>query len=303
MGTERRDGMRGIGPEVKSDTIFRRRMRRHQGWYRDHVLGVPYGRGTNRRQGKPLGNMLTKASAELGLNFLTRGIFEVAKRRIAKGAGAVDPYRLLHNMLSSQPMCFNLFGELALDVGLATRLTRSLWGEHIGQVRRICFEWAPTPAPLKDRTAFDAFIEYDVSGGGLGFIGIEIKLTEPFSPKRHNRPEYRHWMTDDAPWRLGVDPSSRPHNQLWRNHLLGWSLLQHRDSVYVRGEVTVVYHPEDKACRRAIDGYTALLRDESTFSSFDLANILSSWTPLAGDWLQSFERRYLAMDEGPAADA
>ena len=111
MGTERRDGMRGIGPEVKSDTIFRRRMRRHQGWYRDHVLGVPYGRGPNRRQGKPLGNMLTKASAELGLNFLTWGIFEVAKRRIDKGTGAVDPYRLLHNMLSSQPMCFNLFGN------------------------------------------------------------------------------------------------------------------------------------------------------------------------------------------------
>ena len=28
----------------------------------------------------------------------------------------VEPFRLMHNMLSSQPMCFNLFGELTLDL-------------------------------------------------------------------------------------------------------------------------------------------------------------------------------------------
>ncbi len=52
--------------------------------------------------------MLTGESANAGLNFLTPGIFALAKRRIEEGRGVVEPFRLLRNMLSSQPMCFNL---------------------------------------------------------------------------------------------------------------------------------------------------------------------------------------------------
>ena len=65
------------------------------------------------------------------------------------------------------------------------------------------FEWAPAPASeyLNDRTTFDAFIEYETEGGRVGFIGIETKLCEPFSPREYDREEYRRWMTEDAPWR------------------------------------------------------------------------------------------------------
>ena len=34
----------------------------------------------------------------------------------------MDSFRLLRNMLSSQPMCFNLLGFVALDHDLGTRL-------------------------------------------------------------------------------------------------------------------------------------------------------------------------------------
>ena len=75
--------------------------------------------------------MLTGESANTGLNFLTPGIIALAKQRIAEGPGA-EPFRLLRNMLSSQPMCFNLFGELALDLDNAAELVQALWGTSAG---------------------------------------------------------------------------------------------------------------------------------------------------------------------------
>ena len=254
--------------------------------------------------------MLTEESANKGLNFLTPGIFELAKNRIAKEEGAVEPFRLLRNMLSSQPMCFNLFGEPARDLELATALARALWGNRIARVVNVRFEWAPDRenerAPerekkyLNDRTAFDVFIEYETADGNLGFIGIETKLSEPFSPKRYDGQKYRCWMTADSPWRPGADVAATRHNQLWRNHLLAWSLLRYPRSEYTQGGVTVVHHPEDRRCRSVIEGYKALLRDDSTFAAFDLDEIVSAWKPLAGDWLRDFERRYLAFGESAA---
>lgn len=134
--------------------------------------------------------MLTEESAKQGLNFLTTGIFSVAKQRLDK-KGAVEPFRQLRNMLSSQPMCFNLFGELALDLDLATTLARALWGPQVGRVVRMCFEWAPEPADeyLNDRTAFDAFLEYETVDGLPAFIGVETKLSEPFSQKNMTAPD------------------------------------------------------------------------------------------------------------------
>ena len=294
--------MRGIGPDVESDDEFRKRMRRHQGWYRDRVLRVPYGTGPNRWDTRLLGNMLTEESANRGLNFLTPGIFELAEKRIGKASGTVEPFRLSRNMLSSQPMCFNLFGEPARDLELATALARTLWGNHIARVNKVCFEWAPEPAEeyLRDRTAFDAFIEFEITDGGLGFIGIETKLSEPFSPTRYDGEKYRRWMTAGSPWRPEADVAATRHNQLWRNHLLAWSLLQHPQPKYAQGSVTVVYHPEDHRCRSVIEGYKAVLRDDSTFSAFDLKEVVSAWNQLAGDWLREFERRYLALDESAA---
>ncbi len=304
MTGETQAGMYGIGPQSKSDNDFARRMRRHQSWYRACVLKVPYGTGPWPWSHTPYGNMLTKQSAAAGLSFLTPGIFDLAKRRIAAGTGTVEPFRLMRNMLSSQPMCFNLFGKLSLDHTLATELVRVLWGEHIARVTGVHIEWAPEPAAeyLDDRTAFDAFIEYETQDERAGFIGIETKLSEPFSilpHYRYDKPAYRRWMTPDGPWRAdaGDEVAKREHNQLWRDHLLAWSLLRHPASKYAEGGLSVVYHPEDRRCREVIAGYCALLRDAATFSSFDLAQVVSVWKPLAGPWLAKFEQRYLALEQ------
>src|ERR1019366_6109374 len=78
----------------------------------------------------------------------------------------VDPFRLMHNMLSSQPMCFNLFGPLAVDRDRAGRLLAALFPGEIARVHEVKIEYAPSPASeyLADRTSFDAFIDYELAG-------------------------------------------------------------------------------------------------------------------------------------------
>lgn len=108
-------------------------------------------------------------------------------------------------------------------------------------------------------------------------------------------------MSDEGPWHLDADVTATKHNQLWRNHLLAWALLRHPDSKYAMGTFTVVHHPEDTRCRDVIEGYRDLLRDESTFASFGIGEIVNLWKPLTGQWIQEFERRYVLLDESEAA--
>ena len=303
MAAEDLDSRRGVGPQSGSDDGFKKRMRLHQSWYRDRVLCVPYGTGPWKSSTTYYGNMLTEESAKDGLNFLTPSIFALAEKRIAEGHGVVEPFRLLRNMLASQSMCFNLFGELALDRdhGNATKLVQALWRTGAIHVTSVRFEWAPEPAAeyLNDRTAFDAFIEYETKDGRMGFIGIETKLSEPFSEVEYDREEYRRWMAEDSPWRSDARDkvSHTRHNQLWRDHLLAWAMLRPPDSKYVEGGLAVVYHPEDHRCREAIEGYRGLLRHDATFSTFDLATVVAAWKPLTGEWLSRFEQRYLALED------
>ena len=83
------------------------------------------------------------------------------------------------------------------------------------------------------------------------------------------------------------------HNQLWRDHLLAWSLLSHRLSEYGHGRLAVVFHGADDGTRNVIAGYRQFLRDDATFQSLELADIVSAWKPHAGEWLTDFERRYV----------
>ena len=77
---------------------------------------------------------LTRADGALGSNFLSDKIHMVALERFKKNVGTVEDYRLFHDMLSSMPMCFNLFGELAADLELARRLLERFAGLDVAEV-------------------------------------------------------------------------------------------------------------------------------------------------------------------------
>ena len=291
------------GPQYAKDDPFTRRMRLHQSWYRAQVLGVPCGVGPTAGSPNRYGNMLTPEDGERGLNFLTPEIYEVVKRNL----GAGEPYRLKHNMLSSQPMCFNLFGPLVDDLDLATRLMRPIIGDQLEAVTRVLIEYAPAPRSeyLDDATAFDAFVEYRRRDGDLGFVGIETKLTEPFSRSHYDRPSYRRWMEGpESPWlpEAGTKVDAIAHNQLWRDHLLAVALLNHTRSPYRHGALMLVRHGGDAKCARVVRGYRKLLRPgDETFLDMPLAELVDRWSRcLDGghhqEWLAAFQRRYVDVD-------
>jgi len=297
----------GLGPQYGGDTPFGKRMRRHQSWYRACVLRLPFGTGPGPNDTGQYGNMLTRQDGKDGRNFLTPEIANVVRERLALGGGVLEVYRLRHNMLSSQPMCFNLFGPLVRDFDLARRLLAALVPEKVAHVTRVEIEWAPQPAfdYLNDHTAFDAFIEYLTVDGRMSGLGIETKLSEPFSQKEYDRSEYRRWMEiPDSPWRPDAweKVSAKAHNQLWRDHLLAVALRSRRDSPFSVTHLMLVRHPLDNECAHITAGYKQLLRDgNDTLLDMPLDQLVERWLSVIGegphyDWLTAFKLRYLDLE-------
>ncbi len=183
--------------------------------------------------------------------------------------------------------------------------------ESVAEVTRVAIEWAPEPASdyLGDRTAFDAFVEYRTQEGDLCALGIETKLTEPFSQKVYDGESYRRWMNAaDGIWRpeAGAQVQRIEHNQLWRYHVLSVALGHHPRSPYAYTRLLVVHHPQDPDCRDTFDGYRALLRTEDvSLAVRDLESLVAAWSRLVTEtahaaWLNAFHLRYVDLEPSDA---
>lgn len=279
-------------------------MRYKQSHYRANTLKIPFGTGPNENSNLYYGNMLTKKDGDAGRNFLNDIIFQVVKERVFRRYGALDPFRLLRNMLSSQPMCFNLFGMMKNDLLLAT----DFWKIHFPEIKeiiRVELEYAPQPAAkyLNDRTAFDSYFEYITVNSKKGLIGIEVKFTEPFSQQHYDSEYYRRWSGSvDSPWIDGTceQLSNINYNQLWRDHLLVVSMINQPNSEFQEGKLVLIRHPDDSDCERCIEQYKKHLKpDNKTFREFQLSNFLSPFNKIKTDqivqkWLDDFKLRYIA---------
>ena len=298
-----------------SDNGFKARMRFHQSWYREHKLSLEPGTNSSASDKNALyGSRLTVADGEAGHNFLSDEIASVAKEHLKDDEGSASEKaqsRLLCDMLSSQPMCFNLFGPLVLDLELATRLVRALRGVPDDlEVIRVALEYAPEPAAdyLDDKTSHDAFVEYRRPNGDLGFIGIETKLTEPFT--QHVYPfsqRYSRWENEPGWWwvRGAADEhfTVKQYNQLWRNHLLTFSMLNQEPPAYSEAFAAVLYHDDDESCPKAMTKYREHLRAEShaTLLDWPLSHVLEEWKKLLETskhhaWFADFRLRYWDLD-------
>lgn len=285
---------------------FIARMRFHQSWYRHTVLGLEP--GPNPR-GQIYGNMLTQQDGHEGRIFLSESTFEHAKERYPFSKGGGDASRVYCNLLSSEPMCFNLFGPLKSDLDLATDLMRRLAGfPGDASVVNVLFEDAPDKeSHLNDGTSFDVFVEYKRPGERRGLVGIEIKLTEPFTQKHCDfDADYARWQDrGEWWWKPGAeaDFSNLSFNQLWRNHLLVYAMLNQPEPEYDEGSCAVVHAASNAHTHKAIASYRALLYPvgDQTLHDWTLQSIVEAWT-LALDgtwhqkWLDGFRNRYLDLE-------
>lgn len=291
--------------QVSSDTEWRAQYRLLQSWYRETVLKEPPGFSTLRNEpgSRLVGSMLSADAvrARPALNFLSPEIAAyvgIRSAQVLQAGGTLDEDRLMRNMLSSQPLCFNLFGYLRDHRAKAARVLRDLLSLDISIIDRIEVEEAPPPdRHLGDRTAFDAIIEYRDCDGASGLLGIETKYTEPFSTPRYSRDTYTHLT--EAPssgFRPGAaailqEPAT---NQLWRNALLVLSLSRTRDFRY--GHVVVLACRGDVGAARAAAGLREQLVSPDSLLRVaaleDLIEACVQWDGLR-EWALEFRRRYL----------
>ena len=95
----------------------------------------------------------------MGANFLSDSIRDAVTDRLAtpQSYQKIDERRLFEDLLSSMPMCFNLFGEASRDPARAANVAAALWGTNAESAAEVRFEWSPCrrdQAFLNDGTAF-----------------------------------------------------------------------------------------------------------------------------------------------------
>ncbi|HEV2558380.1 MAG TPA: hypothetical protein VGU45_07125 [Microvirga sp.] len=180
-----------------------------------------------------LGSRLTFVSARAGANFLTPAIAHTVWRELAyREIGALyDTDRLRLNLLSSQPLLFNLFAPLKADLALATRVVAELLPGFMDEVTDVLFEHAPArghPAFTGDHTAFDLLIRGRTPTGQRAFIALELKYAEGMTEAaRPLHPRYDELAPISGLFNDPADPALRanPLQQLFRQHCLAQCMV------------------------------------------------------------------------------
>ncbi|MXY79952.1 MAG: hypothetical protein F4Y94_09775 [Chloroflexi bacterium] len=258
--------------ETVDKNDFQRRARLLQALWREE-RNLPIGQ-VSKRNLRCIGSSVAMPYAQEKLaNYLTETIREVVRAEVldpVKRAGKVyTKPRIFDNLLSSQPLCFNLFGELQRDLPLASAVLGALTDGRLTRVTAIEFEHSPgrgDPRFTGDRSAFDVFVEFE-GPRGRGFLGIEVKYHENLKGGTSKDNDRYHEIADA----MGAfDPTRRgrllgePLQQIWRDHLLAGSLRLDRPSGYDDGAFLFLYPAQNLACADAIGEYAACLTNKDS---------------------------------------
>ena len=221
------------------DNRFKACARLFQALWRERTQ-LPIGTFTNHQGAKRrIGSLIAEAPAEEGRNFLTPEIAEVARLETAyqEPGAMIDRTRLFGNLLSSMPMCFNLFAPLRRDLELAAKILRSIMpGIDIKAVRHVWFEHSPgrvDPTLTGDRSAFDVAFVYERADGKHGLVGVETKYSEsgqePAPPELN--PRYAELSRASGLFKAPDHAALRvnPLQQLFREHLLAQAAVLRGD--------------------------------------------------------------------------
>jgi len=242
-------------------------------------------------------------------NFLTDKIKTLVQYQIYlshQNKKLISEPRIWENLLSSQPLAFNLFGELHFDLKLATKFFKKRYPDTVAEVTNILFEHSPGRGNKDytgDHSAFDVFIEFTSKDNQKGFIGIEVKYAENMSDSKDScdrifedhGSRYLKLSRQSNVFKAGaVDYLKNPPlQQVWRDHLLAISTL--RD--YNNGFFVFLYPKDNKDCERVVTDYEQYLHSDSSKCRFvpetleDYLKVLSDCSK--ADWIKDFSKRYL----------
>jgi hypothetical protein len=291
---------------------FQRRARVLQSLWRSE-RGYPCGTHRAGAKSRPLGSRLPMPWARDELpNFLTERVRQVVRSEVldparSKGKLFGKP-RIFNDLLSSQPLCFNLFAELRSDLALASKLVSHCTAGRFSEVVAIEFEHAPAPIEryTGDRSAFDVMLDCRSACGAHGFLGIEVKYHENLAgAAASHKPRYDEVAAQMGCFRADSMPALRrqPLQQLWRDHMLTGAVRA--VDAFEDAQFVVLYPKDNEACRRAVEAYRGTLSDSSSFGTwlledvlaFLMANTTSDWPALVFDRYCDFSKIDRRLDE------
>jgi hypothetical protein len=272
-------------------TEFRRRTRYHQAMWRE-ARGHPIGtQPMVPRPGKPVrpvGSRLPlEYGRETGANLLTPGALKAARARTStiEPNQSFDHQRLWADLLSSEALAFNLFGDLAADLKRANKAVQAWWPDTPGTVRNVRFAHSPgrlDPAYLNSLRAFDAAFVLDLGEGRQGILAVDVKYherTKSEIPKPENLRRYVEVAERSRVFAPGAIDAVKGRSDLavmWLEHLLLFSMLQHPSGAWTWGRYVVVRPAGNPDVADECARYRNLLRDVGTFSDLTLEELLDA---------------------------
>lgn len=267
---------------------------------------------------KTYGNFLSHEQAYIQeLNFLTPKIREIVKKQIednlirkGKDVKVIKKDRLYENLLSSQPLAFNLFGELITpDYKLADKVLKKIFPDKIKKVTSIDFEISTCRGDLNytgDHSAFDVFVTYDGIKGN-GFIGIEVKYAETLLdvPAKFKE-RYRQVAVQSGKFTVeGITElckMPKSLEQIWRDHLLSVSMVPPINKDFDEGFFIFLYPKDNLECIKALTRYCNFLKssssDHSGIYQLTIEDFVAAIkTETSEEWIRDFEDRYLSFEK------
>ena len=291
--------------EYTPDDKFKRWARALQFAYREDVLN-----DFNEYRAPQV--LLSEENAKRGLIF-----YDGFRDLILSKVGNVAT-QLTANMLRSEHIPYNLFTPLETMPEVAVDLFSKMIGMPIKQIETpIIIEYPGRPKNmpyLNDRTSFDAFVSYITPDGKNGGIGIEVKYTENEYPLGKKEGEdiksknllYREMTRESGYYAPGLDIkmflTAHHLRQIWRNHILGYS-MKHKGDVDTIHHVHIYPEHNEHFHNYALPEYRALLTGSGNESFktityenyFDMLDCYRD-NEQVSDWVKYLRKRYLGVD-------
>jgi hypothetical protein len=271
------------------------------------------------KQGYEIGELKTKNGSRLlgsrlvmpwaqeeRANYLSDTIKDVVRDEVmdpvkSKGKLYGKP-RIFNDLLSSQPLCFNLFAELQRDLPLATEVMKNLTNGLVGSVTHIDFEWSPgrgDPRLTGDRSAFDVYVSFSSADNKKGFIGIEVKYHENLiGAASPHKDRYDQIADQMGCFKESIRKSlkAQPLQQIWRDHLLAG--IHRIADGFEEGFFVFLYPEKNTHCSSAVANYERCLTNTDTFASWTIESVASAIKRCTDDpWIDRFTDRYLAFEK------
>ncbi|HET8560519.1 MAG TPA: hypothetical protein VFL69_08390, partial [Marmoricola sp.] len=179
----------------------------------------------------------------------------------------------------------------------------AIWNVSSSGPAEVVFEWSPCrldPRYTGDRTAFDAAFLIGEEHAPRHIIGIETKYHEhavaekrPDAMKR--LPRYREITERSGIFRKGWENQvlETELQQVWRDHLLLLSMLQHPSGKWAGGLYALVYPARNPSFREIGERYLDLLTDDATFAPMAVEELLDMHVLHRPQEEAGFRERYL----------